>query len=77
MNLSDIFKDRLVLHSEDPTKIFQPRPLLEGQPIIIVEINDRTVNVYMLVTLQLRPADPSSLRRDQREHRSLAYSHTC
>lgn len=76
LNLDEIFKDRRVLHCEDPTRIYKPMPITGGEPTIVIEVNDRTVNVYMFAALQLISADPKAVRRDERECRTLAYSKT-
>jgi hypothetical protein len=76
LDLDEIFKDRRVLHSEDPLRIYKPMPITGGEPTIVIEVIDRTVNVYMFAALQLMPDDPKAVRRDEREHRTLAYSKT-
>jgi len=76
LDLDSIFKDRKVLHDENPADIYKPMPILGRQPIIIIEVNDRTVNVYMFTSIQLNPKDPDAARRDRRDHRVLAYSKT-
>lgn len=76
LNLDEIFKDRRVLHSEDPTRLYRPMPITGNEPTIVIEVVDRTVNVYMFAALQLVPADPAAVRREEREHRTLAYSKT-
>lgn len=62
LDLDPIFKDRVILHKEDPNRIYRPKPTMTGSPTIAIEISDRTVSVYMDVTLQLLPVDPSSQR---------------
>lgn len=76
LNLDDVFKDRKVLHTEKPERIYQPMPITGGEPTIIIEINDRSVNVYLFAAIQLISDDPGSLVRDQRDHFTLAYSKT-
>ncbi len=49
-------------------------PLTGGEPIIIVELADRTVNIFMLVSIQL--ATPGGSARDERDHRTLVFSST-
>lgn len=74
LNLDEVFGDRRVLHTEDPMRIYKPMPITGGEPTIVIEVIDRTVNVYMFAALQLIPTDPTAVRRDEREHRTLAYS---
>ncbi len=76
LDLDSIFKDRKVLHDENPADIYKPAPILGRRPTIIIEVDDRTVNVYMFTPIQLIPKDPNALRRDRRDHRVLAYSKT-
>lgn len=74
INLDEIFKDRKVLHKEDPSKIYMPMPITGNEPTIIIEINDRTVNVYMFVAIQLVSANTT--KRDESDNRTLAFSKT-
>lgn len=76
LNLDEIFKDRRVLHTDDPARIYKPMPITGDEPTIIVELNDRTVNVYMFAVIQLIPVDPNAKQRDEHENRTLAYSKT-
>jgi hypothetical protein len=76
LNLDDIFRDKVVLHREDPQRIDQSMPMIPSNPIIVIEVHDRTLNVYMDVRIALRPTDPSVRTRDVRRNRTLAYSKT-
>jgi hypothetical protein len=76
LDLDSIFKDRKVLHDENPADIYKPMPISGRRPTLIIEVNDRTVNVYMFTSIQLIPKDPNALLRDERDHRVLAYSKT-
>lgn len=69
VDLSEIFKNELVLHStpldEIPEKAFKGPA---GEPLIIVEVNDRTVSVYMQMLIPTKseqiPGNPNSHFRD-------------
>lgn len=76
LDLNSIFNDKKILHDENPADIYKPMPIFGRQPTIIIEVNDRTVNVYMFTSIQLIPKDPNAARRNRRDHRVLAYSQT-
>jgi hypothetical protein len=75
LNLEDIFKGRVVLHREDPASIDSGMPMSTSGPTIVVEVDDRTLNIYMDVHIYLRPAPNERVRGDHR-NRTLAYSKT-
>ena len=75
LDLDSIFKDRKVLHKEDPARIYKPYPI-SGLPDIVIEANDRTVNVYMFTTVQIIPEDPNATLREAHRNCVLAYSTT-
>lgn len=75
VDLDQVFADRVVRHGADPQRLYAPHPLIGGAPVLIVEINDRTLSIYMDVTVQTLPDDPASPRRDQTDYRTLAYTH--
>lgn len=75
VDLDQVFPDRAVLHDANPERIYAPMPLTGGAPVLIVELNDRTLSIYMDATVQTLPADPASPRRDQTDYRTLAYTH--
>ncbi|MDQ1815792.1 hypothetical protein RBA41_21075 [Massilia sp. CCM 9210] len=61
---------------DHPERVFAKEPIL-GFPALVVEYDDRTVNVYFAATLQVRPLDPAS--RPAVEHvdtYTLVYSRT-
>jgi hypothetical protein len=74
IDLDEVFKDRVVLHTADAARIYKAKPISGGEPTIIVEVNDRTVSVYMKVSLQLVRADPTDTGRDRSTHFTRAYS---
>lgn len=73
--LADLFPDRQVLHTEAPARIYQAAPLTGGEPTIIVELVERTLNIYMFASLQLAPGSAGGAR-EERDHRTLAFSRT-
>ncbi len=77
IELDSIFPGRVVPHSEAPERLYQPMPLSGAEPTIIVELLDRTLNVYLFATLQLVPDAAVQEAREERDVRALAFSHTC
>lgn len=75
IDIGEIFKDQLIRHNVPKDDI--PENVSIGHPSIIIEVNDRTVNVYMkgwIPTKSLRtPGNPNS---DYRNEAILAYSKT-
>jgi len=76
LDLDAIFKDRVVLHKEDPQRIYKPMPITGGEPTIIIEFNDRTINVYMFARIQLLLTDPNEKGRKGSNNRTLVYTKT-
>lgn len=61
---------------DHPERVFDKEPF-QGVPTVVVEYDDRTVNVYFAATLQVRPLDPAT--RPSVEHVdvfTLVYSRT-
>jgi hypothetical protein len=76
IDLDEVFKDRVVLHTADPARIYKANPISSGQPTIAIEVNDRTVSVYMEVGLLLERADPTDTGRDHTTYFTRAYTKT-
>jgi hypothetical protein len=76
IDLDEVFKDRVVLHTADSARVYKTDPTTTGEPTIAIEINDRTVSVYMEVSLQLLRSDPTDTGRDRSHHFTRAYSRT-
>ncbi len=75
IDLDRVFPERKVLHGEAPERLYRPMPFSGGEPTIVVELVDRTVNIYLLVYLQLIARDGGPVR-ERAEHRTLAFSAT-
>ncbi|NHZ32538.1 hypothetical protein [Massilia rubra] len=60
---------------DHPERVYAKKPFV-GKPIIIVEFNDRTVNVYLAATLQVTPLDAAKPTLDDVKTRTLVYSRT-
>lgn len=76
VDLNEVFPDRVVPHNVDPRRIYAPMPITGREPTILVEVNDRTLNIYIDATIQSLPegADPSKVARDETHCRTLAYT---
>lgn len=75
IDIGEIFKDELILHETPREDISQNASV--GNPDILMEVNDRTINVYMRVFISLKepriPGNPHSRFRDDLV---LAWSNT-
>ncbi len=74
LNLDEIFKGKVVLHNEDPRQLEPTLPLIMD-PTIVVEVNDRTLTIYMNTYMGLITDEPGKLRRGSR-NRVMAYQKT-
>ncbi|MGV3653764.1 MAG: hypothetical protein ACO1N5_06060 [Noviherbaspirillum sp.] len=72
--LDRIFQGKSVLYEEDPWRIFEPAPFVQGGPTIIVETIGSTLNVYLDALIQLQPLEPNGKMLEQRRIRRLAYT---
>jgi hypothetical protein len=73
VDLSKIFKSRVVLHAEPVHEVDDDG--VHGEPTILVVVNDRTVQVYMQSMVYLRKAMPDDGKPYKTRHDSvLAYS---
>jgi len=75
IDIGEIFKNQLILHSvtrEDATE-----NATDGMPGIILEVNDRTINVYMRATIWTRKEQiPGNKYSHSREDLIKAFSRT-
>jgi len=69
LDLDEIFKDRIVRHTEDPKLVDHVN---SRNPVIVVEVNNRTINLYMDVWVSLSRTETS--KRISHRHRTLIYS---
>ena len=74
LNLDEIFKGKVVLHNEDPKQLEPTLPLIMD-PTIVVEVNDRTLTIYMNTYMGLITDEPGKLRRGS-SNRVMAYQKT-
>lgn len=82
VDLNEVFPDRAVLHGADPRAIFTRLPISGRDPTLIVEINDRTISIYMDVFVQTVPAGTDVAdsavvsAREETRYRTLAFTRT-
>jgi hypothetical protein len=63
VDLNEVFKDKIIPHAGDSTRIYEKKPVTGGEPTVIVEVDDRTVNVYLYAQIQLvRDGQPDKAR---------------
>lgn len=78
VDFASIFKDELVLHNtpaEEMAHFFEGP--VAGTPEIILEVNDRTINVYMKMFIPTKaPQRPGHEHSDYRDDLFLAWSKT-
>ncbi len=74
VDIADIFKDQKILHNVPREEIPSDTVATAGDPTIILEINNRTINVYMREAIALK--DTETRHSDFRDEVILAYSHT-
>jgi hypothetical protein len=65
LDLAKIFNGRTILHQEDPHRIDPSLPT-SGDPTIVVEVNDKTLTVYMDVEIVLLASESGTARRSSR-----------
>ncbi|HZF96811.1 MAG TPA: hypothetical protein VEY92_00960 [Pseudoxanthomonas sp.] len=75
VDMAAIFKDELILHNVPREDVLEDTSV--GDPEIILEVNDRTINVYMKAFISIKslrmPGNPHS---DYRNDLILAYTRT-
>ena len=75
IDIGEIFKDQLIRHNvshEDASD-----PATDGMPRIILEVNDRTINVYMRATMWLKqPRFPEKPLSDSQRDLIKVFSRT-
>jgi hypothetical protein len=75
IDIAEIFKDRKILHVVSREDI--PEGAVISSPDIILEVNNRTINVYMKAHIPLKaPSIPGNKYSDFKNDLMLAYSHT-
>ncbi|MCI4567072.1 hypothetical protein [Lysobacter sp. CFH 32150] len=74
VDIGNIFKDELILHNVPQEEIPVETAATIGGPDVFLEVNDRTINVYMKAMIALK--DTATRKSDFRQEVILAWSHT-
>ena len=74
IDIAEIFKDQRILHNVTRDELPTETVATVGDPTIILEVNNRTINVYMREMIYLK--DSEARHGDFRDEVILAYSHT-
>lgn len=75
IDLDEIFPGKVIPNHEDPKLIYWPIPTV-GNPVIIIEVNDRTLNIYSDVDISLLYEDRNASNRTSKRNRILVFSKT-
>lgn len=75
IDLDEIFPGKVIPNHEDPKLIYWPIPSV-GNPVIVIEVNDRTLNIYSDVDISLLPEDRNVSNRTSKRNRTLMFSKT-
>ncbi len=73
VDIAEIFKDQRILHTVSREELPTETVATVGDPNIILEVNNRTINVYMREMIYLK--DSEARHGDFRDEVILAYSH--
>jgi len=75
VDIGEIFKDELVVHETPREEMSEYTPMIN--PDVVMEINDRTINVYMRAFISLKaPRVEGNPHSDYRRDLVLAWSRT-
>jgi hypothetical protein len=75
IDLNKIFPAKIVPHNEDPNRIYWPIPTTVP-PVIVIEVNDRTLSIYSDVAISLIPDDRNISNRKSKRNRILVFNKT-
>lgn len=74
LDLDEIFKGRIVIHDVDPKLIYWPAPFGSLNPTIVIEVNNRTLSLYMDVHIILESKDADLIKRSVKRVHNLTYT---
>lgn len=75
IDLNEIFPDKVIPNKENPNRIYWPIPTT-GNPVIVIEVNDRTLNIYSDADISIVPEDGNVSNRTSHRNRNLMFSKT-
>lgn len=73
--LDEIFPNKAIPHKEDIKNIYWSIPTT-GLPVIVIEVNNRTLNIYSDVDVSLIPENGDVHHRISKRNRTLVFSKT-
>jgi len=75
INLDEVFPNKVIPHNEDPKRIYWSIPT-SRLPFIVIEVNNRTLNIYSDVDILLLPEDGNVSNKKSHRNRTLVFSKT-
>ncbi|MDD3770013.1 MAG: hypothetical protein PHV10_05305 [Sulfuricurvum sp.] len=75
VDLDEIFPAKTIPNHEDPNRIYWPIPTT-GNPVIVIEVNNRTLSIYSDVDISIVPEDGNVSNRTSHRNRTLVFSKT-
>jgi hypothetical protein len=80
LDLDELFAERLILHRVRRDEVKEPwldaKTVNPVRPDILVEVNDRTVNIFMRALVATAATPPGNEQGDLRDDLMLAWTHT-
>ena len=76
VDLNEVFPDKVIPGDYDSTRIYEKKPVTGSEPTVIVEVDDRTVNVYLYAEIQLVRDGQLDQARERVSSYTRAYSMT-
>lgn len=75
VDLNEVFPEKIIPNKENPNRIYWPIPTI-GNPVIVIEVNDRTLNIYSDVDISILSEDGNVSKRTSHRNRTLMFSKT-
>jgi len=75
IDLDEIFPGKVIPNKEKSNRIYWPIPTT-GLPFIVIEVNNRTLNIYSDVDISIVPEDGNVSNRTSHRNRTLVFSKT-
>ncbi len=75
VDLDELFPNKIIPHKEDTKRIYWPIPT-PRLPFIVIEVNNRTLNIYSDVDILLLPEDGNVSNKKSHRNRALVFSKT-
>lgn len=75
VDLNEIFPEKVIPNKEKSNRIYWPIPTI-GWPFIVIEVNNRMLNIYSDVDISILPEDGNISNRTTHRNRTLVFSKT-